>query len=485
MIDDRQPQVQRLRLQGFTALPLDSLLIRFFAIVLAIVLAGYMFMGRGFAYIALGPVYIGEWVLALAVVTAGVVVIRRGVSGIRSWTIGLLAAFMVLGAARTIPYLGPYGLDAMRDGVLWGYGIFALVIWLVADRPLINAAIRTYGWVVPVFALWLPICWNIFVASQIGADPANPGSNHPLFFFKAGDMAVHSVAAIAFVVLAPSAIAILRSFASRLVVSIPLAWTVLLVGAASRGALLGAATGLGATALATRRPASWLPIAGGTLIVLIWLNAPTISGLLSSPSPSPSATATAPESVSPSASETPSPTSQPGRQVSVGQFVDNLRSIIGASSRSDLDGTKAFRLAWWSKIVDYTVFGPYFWTGKGFGVNLADDDGFQPTLDHSLRAPHNSHVSVLARMGVPGLLLWALLQGSFGVGLLWAVRTHRRAGDGTMGGLGAWVLVVWAAMMVVTSFDPYLEGPQGGIWFWSVFGLGLVVMRMAPRPATQ
>jgi hypothetical protein len=37
-------------------------------------------------------------------------------------------------------------------------------------------------------------------------------------------------------------------------------------------------------------------------------------------------------------------------------------------------------------------------------------------------------------------------------------------------------------MMVVTSFDPYLEGPQGGIWFWSIFGLGLVTMRLARRP---
>jgi hypothetical protein len=42
---------------------------------------------------------------------------------------------------------------------------------------------------------------------------------------------------------------------------------------------------------------------------------------------------------------------------------------------------------------------------------------------------------------------------------------------------GAWVLAYWVAMMVDTSFDPYLEGPQGGIWFWAVFGLGLVVMR--------
>lgn len=32
---------------------------------------------------------------------------------------------------------------------------------------------------------------------------------------------------------------------------------------------------------------------------------------------------------------------------------------------------------------------------------------------------------------------------------------------------------------VDTSFDPYLEGPQGGIWFWSVFGV--LVMRLRPQ----
>ena len=35
------------------------------------------------------------------------------------------------------------------------------------------------------------------------------------------------------------------------------------------------------------------------------------------------------------------------------------------------------RLDWWKEIVTYTINGKYFWTGKGFGVNLADDDGFQ------------------------------------------------------------------------------------------------------------
>jgi hypothetical protein len=50
-----------------------------------------------------------------------------------------------------------------------------------------------------------------------------------------------------------------------------------------------------------------------------------------------------------------------------------------------------------------------------------------------------------------------------------------------MAAVAAWILVFWTAIMVNTSFDPYLEGPQGGIWFWSLFGLGLVLMRLVPK----
>jgi hypothetical protein len=171
-----------------------------------------------------------------------------------------------------------------------------------------------------------------------------------------------------------------------------------------------------------------------------------------------------------------------GRPATLQQLIENLLSVFGSSSDGDLEGTKQFRLAWWGTIVDYTVFGDYFWTGKGFGVNLADDDGFQSTLDHSLRAPHNSHVTVLARMGVPGFVLWLVLQVAFGIGLLRATWAHRRTGDLKLAAVGGWLLAYWIAMMLDTSFDPYLEGPQGGIWFWTVVGLGLVVMsRATPR----
>ncbi len=39
-----------------------------------------------------------------------------------------------------------------------------------------------------------------------------------------------------------------------------------------------------------------------------------------------------------------------------------------------------------------------------------------------------------------------------------------------------WVTGYWVAFNVNAAFDVYLEGPQGGIWFWSMFGVGLFFM---------
>ena len=161
----------------------------------------------------------------------------------------------------------------------------------------------------------------------------------------------------------------------------------------------------------------------------------------------------------------------------VGRYRQHLRQ----HGNSQLQGTKQYRLAWYGAIIDYTFHGPYFWDGKGFGINLADSDGSQGTPDHSLREVPNSHLAVLARMGVPGFLLWIVLQLGFALLLLRALLAHRRARDKQLAAVGVWILAFWAAMMVNSAFDPYVETPQGGIWFWSLIGLGLVVIRLVPR----
>jgi O-antigen ligase len=176
------------------------------------------------------------------------------------------------------------------------------------------------------------------------------------------------------------------------------------------------------------------------------------------------------------------------RVVSADTLAVAVRSVAGDVGARGLDATRAWRLAWWGEVVDDTLWGPYRWTGKGFGVNLADVDGFQVHADRSLRSPHNVTVTFLARGGVPGVLLWT----AFGVGLLAALAAAARArrreaagGDPTAHAwavLNATVGIYLVAFLVNASLDVYLEGPPGGIWFWSVVGVALAALRLQATP---
>ncbi len=166
------------------------------------------------------------------------------------------------------------------------------------------------------------------------------------------------------------------------------------------------------------------------------------------------------------------------RAINVTQIFDNLLSTFTTETHTGLNVTKEWRLNWWSEIIHYTVFGPYFLLGKGFGINLATSDGFQVAADQSLRSPHSIHFAILARAGVPGLLIWIGLQASWGLTLLRACLRARRMGETTWVAFFTFLIAYWVAFLVNASFDVYLEGPMGGIWFWTLFGVGLAATQI-------
>lgn len=414
---------------------------------LMVMLIGYAFLGRGFAYVGVSPAYLGE----LALPVAALALLRGRQVGRFQGLHVLLLGFMAWGAVRTLPYLGPYGLDALRDAVTWGYAAFALVLSFVLRRQHLEAGMAGYRRSLPVFLLWVPI---LAVATQLVTLPTVPGSNVPVAVFKGGDIGVHLAGAAAFVFLGMYGTTQMR----RLVE--PMIWVLWLValavtGILNRGGLVAAS--MSAVAVVYARSAGrWLALT----IVALSLTVPLI--ILD-----------------------PKVQVGSGREISVGQMVDNVTSLFGESNDPGLEGTKSFRLQWWSTIVDYTIGGPYRWTGKGYGINLADDDGFQPTADRSLRAPHNGHIEILARSGLPGLALWVALNAAFGLSLLRAAAMSRRRGDAFMVQVLGFVLVYWLASLVNASFDPYLQGPQGGIWFWTMVGVGLAAIKITADGADR
>ena len=101
--------------------------------MLAGLLVGYAFFGRAFAYLGVRPIFVGE-VALLVGLWAFVRVCSKGASGPPS---AFIILFMVWGALRTIPYIGTYGVDALRDGVIWGYGTRRS--WSVRLQPLVTS----------------------------------------------------------------------------------------------------------------------------------------------------------------------------------------------------------------------------------------------------------------------------------------------------------------------------------------------------------
>jgi hypothetical protein len=164
-----------------------------------------------------------------------------------------------------------------------------------------------------------------------------------------------------------------------------------------------------------------------------------------------------------------------GRSISTDQVMANFLSIF-TGGPDDLESTRRWRLLWWDKIIAYTFHGEYFWGGKGFGINLATTDGFQVLSEDGLRSPHNIHMTILARAGVPGLAIWSILQITFAAALIGAYLRARRANATFWAHMNLWILSYWSALLINATFDVFLEGPQGGIWFWSVFGLGIATL---------
>ena len=423
-----------------------------FLLILGVSLSGYAFLGRGFAYFGVPPFFVGEVVLFLGLISWALTGSTRIFKSRLSW---LLVLLMAIGALGTVNWVGTYGMDALRDGALWGYGLFALLVgtFLLRGRDRILTVVHIYAKWFPWFLVWIPIAMLVYLFWN-QAIPRWPISNVPVLNPKGGDIAVHLSGAMVFLALGMHRLHSIkeRNSAARMDW---LLWTLLIIASITiltgRAALLTiVSTGL---LIFILRPSKhWIKpvLIGGTLIIVAMVVDAEFK------------TEDRPRTVSPQA------------------LVQTFESIFQETGAGYHDGSRRWRLEWWGDIWNYTVRGEYFWTGKGYGVNLADADGYQvfgsSHAQASLRSPHNSHLTFLARSGVPGFVAWITLNVMFALALLRAYRRARRDGREDLAKLNLWVLAYWWALMVNAGFDVFLEGPQGGIWFWSIFGFGLALL---------
>lgn len=409
--------------------------------VLAVVLLGYAFGGRGFAYFGAAPLYVGEVTLAIGLGAVFANGLRTRLSGLHI----ILLAFIGWGLVTTLPYLGTARIDALRDAAFWGYSLFALIIWaLVRERSQFVGAVRAYRIALPVFLFAVPVIW--IVVSTVSL-PQFPGAPVPVIVMKAGDFGVHLAGVAAFIALGLYRAKNRNPLVPETALWIAWGFALLIVVITNRGGFLSASVGL--AALIVLRPSlKLIPmaiVAGIILTLLITVN-PSFE--------------------------------VNNRQISAERVTDRITSIVDRGG--ERQGTVNWRLDWWGTIVGYTFGGEHFWTGKGFGADLATEDGF---IGHStgLRSPHNATMTALARMGVPGLIIWSAFHIGFGLAMFKSYVAARRRDDRFWAPILGWLLIYWAAGMVNGSFDVYWEGPQGAIWMWTVIGLGLAALELQRR----
>ena len=414
-------------------------------IAIAIVLAGYALLDKGFAYIGYPPFFIGEAVLGFMVLCAiaGAFSFRVFKSPIM-W---VLLVFVLWQVIRTIPFVQSAGIDSVRDSAMYYYALFAILFGAALLKG------RSLRWMTICFGKWIPwflvLSLPLFFISQLylKSIPTLPGSNTPFIWLKPGDMAVHLAGIAAFL-----ALGLHRHFpkrdAWRLAVMEFGLWMMLTIdlvaaGSRNRGGFL--AVIVACLAVTVMKPMNRL-----TRLVVPLLFVVVVAGALDVSIPVGG-----------------------HRDVSIQQIGDNIYSIFFKSNRSELAGTSEWRKEWWEIIINETFYGDYFWGGRGYGAHLAEEHDFADWTGN--RSPHNAHLTFLSRSGVPGLILWIVLQGVIiGWLLYWYFRT-RNSGAETLANLNLWVMAYLLAFLVNSSFDVYLEGPQGGIWYWCVVGFGIAL----------
>ncbi|MGH3650206.1 MAG: O-antigen ligase family protein [Acidimicrobiia bacterium] len=425
---------------------------RVFAWAFPLLLAGFIFLDRGFAWLHVpgAPVFISETVLVFGV--AGTLrALASPLPWRRSSTVFLLVVFAGWGMIRTTPGILSDPVVALRDAAIWLYilAVFAVLNVLVKRPHTLARWMRGYRRLVVPMVLWLPIA--VFV-SELFEGITVPDSSVSLFSYKPGNAAVHLLAGLAFL-WTVGAHDSMRGGRSRTVVTVLGLVGILVLATQGRGGFVAVAVaGAVLLLLSQRRTRLVLTIAGSLIVIAFALVVvdPDIS--------------------------------VGGRDISTEQFAENVTSIVSGGGEGELEGTIQWRIHHWGRVwrgtnADVPLI------GHGFGVNLAEIYHI-PQADIGLRNAHNSHLTVLARMGWVGAVIWVLAW----VFWFWETARARRrlsfAGHGRLAGLASWAIVAVTAIHINAIFDPTLEGPQVALWLWSFCALGIYLVIMSrPGPA--
>jgi hypothetical protein len=152
----------------------------------------------------------------------------------------------------------------------------------------------------------------------------------------------------------------------------------------------------------------------------------------------------------------------------------HVRSLLGDPD-APAAGTVQWRLDLLSELRErWTVSSRVMAIGEGFGQPLID---FENAANVVVRQPHNTHITVLIRLGALGFLVWLLMHWRILTSFLRSLRDSQ--GDPVRHDLALWLFLFYVIGIVFTTFQPWLEFSYGAIPFYFFVGFSLA---MAPRP---
>jgi len=397
-------------------------------------LAGYLTLGRSFAYLGIPPLFIGEIVLA------GFLLLKPRVA-LGTWVASLLRTSPLNGFGLALLAFLAYGLWQVGRGVLGGadlvytlkffvfnyYTLYMFLgMWIGLQAPeCMRKLVRVIAWVNGIYGV-------LFIVALRHVEAYLPGSDVPLFSPPAGQVVV-ILGLLCFE-------RNLRSvwFVLVLNIVVTLVWQV-------RAEWLGLALGLISWGLLTGRLGRVVAVGTAALAVLgmIELADLKLAG-------------------------------RSGDSVSLSENLARVVAPINLELAKQLSpnakyhaGTAEWRELWWAQIwlsVHSTPMLEAFGHGYGFDLfGLAPPEVRSGQEKWEVRTPHSIFYYALGYTGWVGVAIFGALQIAI-VRLLW--RSYRATGQ-------AAGLVFWVMAMARFSFEEGLETPFKAIPVYLLLGMAM------------
>lgn len=161
-------------------------------------------------------------------------------------------------------------------------------------------------------------------------------------------------------------------------------------------------------------------------------------------------------------------------------LTEHMRSITG---ERDMPGmSNQARMEWFQQALQ--SFYKHPWIGVGFGQPLLDVEDAKTGT--AIRMPHNSSLTVLARVGVVGFVFWLFFL-LYVAWTFWRGLRLRKHCDKQLADLILWLFLVFVAYLIEINVEPGLEFPSGAVPFYFFVGLslGLIQWQMPARRREQ